>query len=235
MEKEAEDLLAQLVFWENRRKEAGVAIPEEIESGSKIFAEHKQVALERFRNSQEILRKAAAIKEAMQGAGINLSRPLLCKTLIEQTVTEGFDEQMQNFFKQKKTPLFRLFYDVTVGMQGVLSPIEAAEEEIRGNFDNMVSEMLPLETKQSVPLSVEKYLSIRKGFEKISGLLKIDTTGFSLVDAYVESIKRQEMPLVKDFQSREYVVLGAEFARDLYKTTYQAIASLYPNSPPARS
>ena len=124
-------------------------------------------------------------------------------------------------------------WDLYWGVLLTVSSIPAAESEMSGEFDQTVAPPLS-ETCKALDLSVakevEEFLELKDSAKEGSQSLKKDPTGLSLVNSWVERFRSGDERVVANYHSKEYVLAGAELARDLYEKFYQIAAPLYPGS-----
>lgn len=166
-----------------------------------------------------------------QKNGTSLSRPLLCAyTLFLYEVCDKFIGLARRADSENDIEQFRFFFDFGRGSELVLHSIFGAEEglsdrgeESRLEATSLASKMLDISTGEAA----EGYLRMKRDETYSLGLLRQDPSGFLLLDSVVEKVKADS-----DFHiglhTKEYVLAGAEVARDLYKKIYEIAAPLYP-------
>lgn len=163
--------------------------------------------------------------------GIGLSRSSLCANFIysraESLLWNREEAVNKQIFEQEDEESFRFFYDFLEGLGLVLGPLVAVEnqdicEKVTIAQLSCISEAFDI----SVSDEVDCYLSIKDSDRFVSELLGKDHSGFLAVDILTGKIKADRENL---FSAKEYILAGAETARDLYKKLHRIIELLYPD------
>lgn len=111
-------------------------------------------------------------------------------------------------------------YDVSVGIMGVASTIEHAENVLRGTYDKESGDIYSEYLAGAVSLSDEadSFLSEKAKALDYAKLLKEDPTGRSLIRHAVEEIENPQRELAPNL--RGFVTHGARFAQKAYGIVY---------------
>lgn len=170
-------------------------------------------------DTEKIQVKMAALKRKISEiVHFPISRPLLCAlTLQHGPVQSVFNSAMDG--KNRDNPGgFATFFDIGFGMNLVVSGINVAEQTIKGNSNQIVSDLM---FNSNEHLSHLKQIEVQFLFNHLALLLKQDNSGISLVEFTAERLKTPEAPQrIPKFMIREFVIAGAETAVELYKTLY---------------
>lgn len=164
---------------------------------------------------------------------VNRSKLALCaavlKVVIFKKSMEWAMKRAEKAFYADNESAFGFHFDFGMGLGSVFGILLATEAEIAGHADNVIVEHQAqaerfldqtLNLKTSPGGQAENYVRAKRELAIDAELLKKDPTGFLLVDSYVSKLK-QSSP--DPHQTKEYVVAGAELARDLYKMLYEIV------------
>lgn len=148
------------------------------------------------------------------------------------TLPDQFAQKAQEALANGDMPLFRLSYDLAVGINSVLCDVINAHgrlEEDRSPESRSVNSLFEgirgnAENASIIDIAVEsEKMRNRRAVE----FLKEDPTGFSMVDDFVTQVKTNSQ-FAEPSWAKGYVVAGAELARDMYKAVYEIAGELYP-------
>lgn len=156
--------------------------------------------------------------------GVNPSRPILCARVLSETLSKSLNQMALDSHQAGNKSDFVFWFDVAHGITVTASAIILAEEYIRDNADNIITDRIvrfeEYKEKPTAPdVETERYLAMRAEGKEYADLLIEDPSGFLLVDTFVELVKQYKMRIMPH-QIPQYVVAGSELAQAAYKATY---------------
>lgn len=200
----------------------------------KIFPPMRREYFEKIANHRDIAQKSLSeFRSAGEHAlGKNLSRTALCCNFA-LSISDGFEDIAKQELVKGKLAEFRFWFDLSMGMSLALGDVGDGEDELsdsgdelRLNFIARLSDLGKQNNKWSASEQADFYLKMKRRGEKYLRMFIKDSSGFSIVDSRVEEIRKSVSEDVRSL-CPEYVLAGAEFARDLYKMIYGIAAPLY--------
>lgn len=165
-----------------------------------------------------------------KNVGVNLSKPFLCATFLSRSLGDHLTSEARNAFNENDMGKFRFFYDFLTGLKQSLDRPVRAEAELSDVGEEGRLKVVSYEgdrLKIPVEEQAEQYLNMREKDAESLKLLCKDDSGFLLMNDFAERVKTGSWH-ISAYQAKEYVLAGAELARDLYKELYEIAAPLYP-------
>lgn len=175
--------------------------------------------------TQNNLGNLKLLKAKLEKKGLASSRAALCAVYISPIQDQFLTEAIN--WASKDMSLVRFYWDYAFGFDAVTAQIKEAADEEYSNTDEAAT-ALSRKPRVSTGEEAGDYLSMRVEIIENARLLKKDPT--ALIDHIINKL-RQSVKSIGTYMSVEYVIAGAELARDLYKQAYEIAAPLYPDKP----
>lgn len=143
-----------------------------------------------------------------------------------------FLKEAETMLNDNAVQLFRFYYDYSLGFGALVGQIDESANKGHSSVDENISTYIfqrnvAFGLQRPTSEDADEYLHTSSRVLRNAESLKSDPTGFLLADEISRTIGQD-----KDFErsnvSVDYVIAGAEHARDLYKETYEIAGALYP-------
>ncbi len=210
--------------------------PEQIISLLAIGENIGNVYLRQLHNPQNQAQIGEAIGE-IKRKDETLSRPSVTQYIVLRTLVPGLEAQSQHYLANGNMPLFVLSFDQMTGVKRAMETLSQAGEVLTGGLeerlerDLAISEIMLVDqvSKLDLPIyetSRQRLLTeLRQDALENSELLKIDESGFRLLDALL--LRAQSPVLEQDghfplttFNPPDFAIQGARFGVTAYKEIY---------------
>jgi len=125
----------------------------------------------------------------------------------------------------------RFILDYSFGIELALSPLEKIRMEHEGGGESVKFEDANMRAKKrgfSTGDTAEYYLHLTDKANKLRDRLLKNPTGIALIEHAIEEIKEGSAELkIGKFRNGEYVLAGAEAAKNLYEKLHQKMSSVH--------
>lgn len=157
-------------------------------------------------------------KELLEKEGRKPTRRQLCSDLVARHLVRPLENSSVEMLRKNDHKGFIATFDFSQGAG--LAIDEIFKGEIGTRFESVDRAM----TGRLIKPELEDYLKGHRQASHAAKLLKADKTGFLLLDDYLERLKQSEggKDFFQPFLIPEFVVLGAEFSVEAYKTLYRS-------------
>lgn len=160
---------------------------------------------------------------------------MLCTVALDNQMLKNYLTWAHDGFIHNDIPYFRFMFDFAWGSsfiwRGIQEAVDSAEQTPEESDEFVRSQAAQVknafgvsdntrEVEMGIVLKIKNLLEARV-------LIQEDPRGFSLVDTYVTRFRETPEQVLNPSQAKEYALLGAEVARDLYKEMYRIATPLY--------
>lgn len=233
-EKNFEGTLGRLVGLKAIRKSVGEPSSEEIGKMRGEFPKVKSVCENAIAISKDIILTSFSQNRT------NFSIPGFCATVLVKQIRDRLLVKAEEIINEidineKNVEDFRYIFDLAFGFGLPLNRVLAAEGELSDGGEESRLRILAYQSENyGIPVTeeVDTYLFMKKFDSDALKLLIKDKSGLELIDDLINKIKSNssvEDMGITDGMSKEYVIAGAELARDIYRQLCQMID---PSVPP---
>lgn len=193
-----------------------------------FYPQIRQAILRGYSQTGLTLELFSRMREAERATRVNPSRPRLCADVL---LTAPFSRYTSMALAANDMPRFKFTYDLNCGFSNAAYLTFLAEDELTGEDEAITRYTQDIQTfdPQGVFESPgDTYVLLKTDSKECAKLLRQDPSGLMVLEYGIESIRNEE-PWRPLWQSRAYVIAGAELARDAYKILYEISERL--NSP----
>lgn len=220
----------------SERQTVGKPQGEEITRYLQVFSRLRHDDLGVLSNNRDAVSEELSVfKDYLQAQeGVTPSRLFLCADYVRVAIFEKYIKFADTFLQEGDIPSFRFFFDTGFGISNVCGRLMAGELGVGGEADEFITRYISEESevidpKDPIGSAVEEYVTVTGDVSKTSRFLREDPTGFSALDTFIAELKKGS-GIQESVQAEEYILAGAELARDIYKELYEIAYSLYPQS-----
>lgn len=174
------------------------------------------------------------VKSYLENTGLAAPRSMLCATVLDKELLTAYLSWAREGYQRGDLSYFRFWFDFSWGVSNVWRVVQEAVDEIdrtpdeSNEFVSMVASQAQEILGAGEPVLVETAMELRiNRLLEARTLIQDDPRGFSLVEVYVTKFRKTPEELILPTQVKEYTLLGAEVARDLYKKVYGMAKPLY--------
>lgn len=221
-ERNFEGKLSRLVDLKRIRKLVGVPSSKEIEDMQRYFHPRvKSMCQKVITEGKDIILASYSQNRA------NFSIPGFCATVLKQVRDQLLGKAEENI-NEGKAGNFRYIFDFAFGFGLPANRVLAAEGELSGIGEETRLRILAHQSENyDTPITEEAdtYLFMKKFDGEALRLLIKDKSGLELIDNLINKIKSNSSAEDMGGMSKEYVLTGAELARDLYRQLYEIVES----------
>ncbi|OGH24549.1 MAG: hypothetical protein A3B47_03650 [Candidatus Levybacteria bacterium RIFCSPLOWO2_01_FULL_39_24] len=178
----------------------------------------------------EAIERLSEFKSTIEKHNINFSRPALCSKFIYVEMNGYFMDLIKEALNDKDMAGVRFRYDFLEGIERATAIILVGDNELSEVGESNRLQSLSSQENSDYALSEKAgaYIWSKTRARNYSNILIKDPSGFLLMDFGAEETQADLDSGLYGPLCREYVLGGAQLARDLYKEVYKIAAPLYP-------